>query len=112
VSCKTFLQLLQSIQLPPLSSFTVVGMTDADLTHIATRTFRFCLPAGNALRDIHSFRMLNGAPDTQQLAVSSSGFTRIWSPHAFRVLPPGWALSAFLSRLVYLELLHGLTHSE
>jgi len=116
VSCETFLQQLKSIQLPPLLSFTVHvrDISQADLTHIATRTFRLICPAVEGVpwgaRYHKLYSVLKSAPRMQQLSLSD---------HSVRTADSHCAVHDFvtlgassLPHLVHLDFIRGLSLAD
>ena len=104
--------------LPPLSSLTLYGATQADMSDINTRTFCLFEPEGGYWNDRREEVrvMLTHAPRTQQLALSVNDTLRVkWrlmSDNGCHIFPSGSTLSSPFSGLVYLEFLDGLALAD
>ena len=100
-------------QPPPLSSFTVLGGQDIDLSHINTRTFHIFYTADHNQdsRRCHMRDMLARAPRMQQLAITDYNLKRTESDRATVIFPPPAAPSA-LSDLTYLEFINSLALAD
>ena len=117
VSDNGFLRQVAAAPLPQLSSLTVFGVTDADLSRIATRTF--CLRPSNNDWDVRRATMLTlrdvlrntlmRAHGIQQVAFSASRGWPAESTLASSIFPPPSDSPAGLSHLVYFEFLDGFT---
>ena len=114
VSCKVFLhQLSNDSRLPPLASLTVYGCSEADLTHVVTRTFCACWPVDDQRdnRRDNMYQSIMRAPHSvQQLALSNGNAMRTDKERTHHVFPP--TAAATFSHLVYLEFLDGLTLAD
>ena len=101
---------------PHLSSLTVHGSVDVDLSHITTRAF--CLrPFWNGKyrsSELDTLRagMLLRAPRMQQLAVFDTRHASRGRPRTSTVFPLLSAAPSSLSQLVHLEFVEGLTLAD
>ena len=106
VSGDSVIRHFAAVPLPPLSSLTLHGATEADMSHINTRTFcvvgfKGCLQYNNRER---MRSQLMRAPHLRQLALSTDRVPRTKSDYGCHLFRSG--------RLVYLEFLVGLALAD